>query len=268
VSREVDFGVYLDDGDAGILLPKRFVPRRTRVGDELKVFIYHDSENRLVATTQTPKGIVGEIVPLTAVSVTKLGAFMDWGLMKDLFVPRSKQLLGMMPGGRYLVLIYLDEQTGRVAATEKIDQFLSNENLSVKPMDIVDLTVYRKTDLGYVMIINNKHTGLLHFNEVYRNLDVGDKMQGFIKNILPENKIDLVLGKPGYERVEDEVQKILRLLNEQKGFLPYHDKSDPQEIYSVFGMSKKTFKMSIGKLYKEKKIEITEKGIKLIKPSL
>ncbi|HET9056439.1 MAG TPA: S1-like domain-containing RNA-binding protein [Chitinophagaceae bacterium] len=263
VSRLVDFGVYLDDGKNGILLPRRFVPKGTKTGDELKVFLYHDSEGRVIATTQKPKGVLGDIVLLRCVSATPQGAFLDWGLMKDIFVPRSGQINRMIPNGDYLVKIYLDEQTGRIAATEKIDFFLSNEILTVKEMEVVDLTVQRSTDLGYVMIINNRHTGLLHFNEVFRTMEVGDRMKGFIKKIYPDNKIDVVAGKPGYERVDSEAEKILLLLKQNKGFLPYHDKSDPEAIYAFFGMSKKTFKMTLGALYKQRKITLTGEGFKL-----
>lgn len=273
VKKELEFGLILDDGKDGILLPKRFVPRGARIGDELNVFLYHDGEDRLIATTQHPLGTLGQIVKLRVVSVTPHGAFLDWGLMKDLFVPKSKQLSGMRLGGDYMVRIYLDEQTGRLAATEKIEPSLSNEELTVKEKDTVDLTVLRRTDIGYVVIINNRHTGVLHFNEIFRDIAVGDKFQGFIKKITPaenspsgETQIDVVAGKPGYERTEDAGDKILRLLKENKGHLPYHDKSDPEIIYSTFGMSKKTFKMTIGRLYKEKKILITETGIETAKP--
>jgi uncharacterized protein len=264
VLRAVDFGIYLDDGAEGILLPKRFVPEGLSIGDEVKVFVYHDSEGRLVATTQAAKGVVGDVVKLKAVTVTNQGAFLEWGLMKDIFVPKSKQVSGMREGAEYLVKIYLDEQTGRVAATEKIEPFLSNDELTVKEKDLVDMVVYRRTDIGYLVIINNKHTGVLHFNEIYQSIGVGDKLKGFIKTIRPENKIDVVIGKPGYNRVEDEVSKILRLLQENNGYLPYHDKSDPEEIYSFFGMSKKAFKMATGNLYKQQKIAFTKTGIKLI----
>ncbi|MDB5249528.1 MAG: RNA-binding protein [Segetibacter sp.] len=264
VLREVDFGFYLDDGAEGILLPKRFVPEGLAPGDELKVFVYHDSEGRLIATTQHPKGVVGDIVKMKAITVTNQGAFLDWGLMKDIFVPKSKQLVGMRQGAEYLVKIYIDEQTGRVAATEKIEPFLSNEELTVKEMDTVDLIVYRRTDIGYLVIINNVHTGVLHFNEVYRSIGVGDKFKGFIKTIRPENKIDVVIGKAGYDRVEDEAGKIVRLLNENNGYLPYHDKTGPEEIYEFFGMSKKAFKMAVGTLYKQQKITLTKTGIKLL----
>ena len=264
VIKEKPMGVFLDDGNEGILLPKRFVPRGTRQGDEIKVFLYHDGEDRVIATTLQPKGVLGDIVKLRVVSITGHGAFLDWGLMKDLFVPKSQQVSFMRPGGDYLVKIYLDEQTGRLAATERIDSFLSNEILTVKEKEVVNLVAYRRSDLGYVVIINNVHTGLLHFNEVYREIEIGDHFTGFIKTILPENKIDVVAGKPGYTRVEDESEKVLRLLKENGGYLPYHDKSSPEEIYSFFAMSKKTFKMTTGALYKQRKIEFTGSGIKWI----
>jgi uncharacterized protein len=264
VIREVAFGIYLDDGAEGILLPKRFLPANVKIGDELSVFLYHDGEDRLIATTQKPKGILGDIVKLKTISITPQGAFLDNGLMKDIFVPKSKQQRGMIPNGEYLVKIYLDEQTGRLAATEKIEPFLSNDDLTVQVLDEVDLTVYRRTDIGYVVIINNLHTGVLHHNEIYRDITAGDQFKGFIKKIYPDNKIDVSAGKQGYNRVEDETQKILRLLNENEGYLPYYDKSDPEEIYSFFGMSKKTFKMTVGNLYKQKKISLEDKGIRLV----
>ncbi len=265
VLRAVEFGLYLDDGGEGILLPKRFVPAGAKEGDELKVFVYHDSEDRLIATTQQPKGILGDIVKLRTISVTEQGAFLDWGLMKDIFVPKSKQQNNMIPNGEYLVKIYLDEQTGRIAATEKIESYLSNEQLTVKELEVVDLIVYRRTDIGYVVIINNIHTGVLHFNEIYRSITVGDKFKGFIKKIYnTDNKIDVAAGKPGYNRVEDESEKIVRLLKENDGYLPYYDKTDPEEIYAFFGMSKKTFKMTTGNLYKQRKISFDKAGIKLL----
>ena len=264
ILRKVEFGVYLDDGGEGILLPKRFVPENVKEGDELKVFVYHDGEERLIATTQQPYGAVGDFVKLKTVSITPQGAFMDWGLMKDLFVPKSQQITGMRPNGEYLVKIYRDEQTGRSAATERVEQYLNNDTLTVKEGDEVDLIVLRRTDIGYLMIINNEHTGVLHFNEVYRTIGTGDKFRGFIKKIHPENKIDVVAGKMGYNRVEDEAGKVLRLLKENDGYLPYNDKSDPEEIYTFFGMSKKTFKMTTGNLYKERKISFEKTGIKLL----
>lgn len=256
-------GVFMDNGEEGILMPKRFVPPGTRMGDEINVFLYHDGEGRPIATTQKPLGVLGDIVKLKAVSVTPQGAFLDWGLMKDLFIPKSGMISFMQPMCEYLVKIVMDEQTGRVAATEKLERFLSNEVLTVKEKEEVSLLVYRQTEIGFEVIINNVHKGILHNNEIYRPIEIGDRFQGFIKNILPGNKIDVVAGKPGYQRVEDEAEKILRLLNENNGYLPYHDKSTPEEIYAFFNISKKTFKMTTGNLYKQHKIVFTQTGIRL-----
>lgn len=269
VIKEKPMGVFLDDGEEGILLPKRFVPQGTKTGDELNAFLYFDSEDRPIATTQKPYGVLGDIVKLKVVNVTNQGAFLDWGLMKDLFIPKSKMKNFMVKNGEYLVKIVMDKMTGRLAATEKLEPFLSNESLTVKEKEIVDLIVYRQTDIGYEVIINNIHKGILHNNEIYRDISIGDKFKGFIKKILPDNKlegflIDVAAGKPGYNRVEDETQKILRLLNETDGYLPYNDKSSPEDIYSFFQMSKKTFKMTLGNLYKQQKIAFTKTGIQLI----
>jgi predicted RNA-binding protein (virulence factor B family) len=271
VLRLVEFGAYLEDGAQGLLLPKRFVPAGIEIDDIIKVFVYHDGEDRLIATTQEPKGILGDIVKLRAVTVNPQGAFLDNGLMKDMFVPKSKQVMGMRVNGDYLVKIFLDEQTGRLAATEKIEPFLSNETLTVKELEEVDLTVFRRTDIGYVCIINNVHTGVLHHNEIYRSIGVGDKFRGFIKKIYPESpgktdrfRIDVAAGKKGYQRVEDEAGKVLRLLQENNGYLPYHDKSSPDEIYDFFAMSKKTFKMTTGNLFRQRKISFEKTGIKLV----
>ncbi|HEX3769055.1 MAG TPA: S1-like domain-containing RNA-binding protein [Puia sp.] len=258
-----EMGVFMDNGEEGILMPKRFVPPATRTGDQLNVFLYHDGEGRPIATTQKPLGVLGDIVKLRAVSITPQGAFLDWGLMKDLFIPKSGMISFMQPMGEYLVKIVMDEQTGRIAATEKLERFLSNETLTVSEKEEVDLLVYRQTDIGYEMIINNRHKGMLHANEIYRPIAIGDRFQGFIKKLLPENKIDVAAGKPGYQRVENESEKILRLLAENNGYLPYHDKSSPEEIYEFFHISKKTFKMTTGNLYKQKKIVFAGKGIKL-----
>lgn len=263
VVRVVSIGAYLDDGREGILLPKRYMPDDTRVGDRLNVFIYHDSESRMIATTEQPAGVVGDIVLLRVVSVTPQGAFMDWGLPKDIFVPKSQQKDRMYKGERYLVKIYLDTQTGRVAATSKIDSSLSNEKLTVREREQVDLIVYRLTDIGYFVIINNRHTGVLHYGDVFRDLSPGDRLQGFIKKITPDNKIDVMPGIRGYGKVSGEEEKILQLLTAHDGYLPYHDKSDPEDIYRFFGMSKKIFKMTTGSLYKKRKIEFTTSGIRL-----
>ncbi|XZF15549.1 CvfB family protein [Chitinophagaceae bacterium MMS25-I14] len=263
VVKQVDFGMYLDGDGEEILLPKRFVPKGLKEDDEVEVFLYHDSENRLIATTQKPLGVVGDIVLLKAVSTTKQGAFLDWGLMKDIFLPLSQQLSRVYEGEYYLVLIYIDEQTGRVAATERINKVLDNEELTVSEKEEVNLTIQRRSDLGYVVIINNKHIGLLHYSDVFRDLEVGEQLKGYIKTIRPDNKIDVGAGQPGYQRIAGEEGRILELLQENDGYLPYHDKSDPEDIYHFFGMSKKAFKMAVGALYRQKKITLTQTGIKL-----
>jgi predicted RNA-binding protein (virulence factor B family) len=264
VKRRADFGFYLDDGEEGLLLPIKLAPRNLKTGDEVKVFVYHDSENRLIATTQQPKAIVGDIALMQVVSVTNQGAFLDWGLMKDLFVPVSQQLGVMRKGGEYLVKLYIDEMTGRVAATEKIEPQLNREPLQLKEMDPVDLIAYRSSELGWVMIINNTFTGILHSSDIFTPIQKGDRLKGYIKKVRPDSKIDLALGIPGYAKVEGEADKIVRLLKENNGFLPYNDKSAPEDIYSFFGMSKKTFKMTTGHLYKQKKIAFTDTGIQLL----
>jgi uncharacterized protein len=264
VIRTATMGVFLDDGEKGILLPNRFLPANTKIDDELNVFIYHDGDERLIATTQTPFGIVGSIVKLKCVNTTPQGAFLDNGLMKDLFVPRNMQLQGMIKNGEYLVYIYIDTLTGRMAATEKFAHVLQNETLTVKALEEVNLTVLRRSNIGYVVIINNQHEGVLHHNEIYRPITVGDTFTGFIKHIYDDNRVDVAAGKPGYQRVENEAEKIIRLLQENNGYLPYYDKSDPEEIYSFFSMSKKTFKMTVGALYKQQKITLEKTGIKLL----
>lgn len=269
VLREKPAGLYLEGTEEGILLPKRFVPEGAKVDDTIRAFLYHDSEGRLIATTQKPFGEVNEVVLLKVVSVTDIGAFLDFGLMKDLFIPKSKMRSFMRNGGEYMVRIVTDEKSGRLSATEYIEASLGNESLTVKEMDEVELTVYRKTQIGYEVIINNIHRGILHFNEVFRPVKIGDRFKGFIKKIFKSEKtdetlIDVVAGKPGYARVENESEKVLRLLKENNGYLPFYDKSDPEEIYAFFKMSKKTFKMALGKLFKEKKINLTKTGFELV----
>jgi len=263
VVKKVDFGLYLDADGEEILLPKRFVPRGVSEEDELEVFVYHDNEQRLIATTQKPLAVVGEIALLKAVSVTPPGAFLEWGIMKDVFLPLSQQASRIFEGKSYLVRLYIDEQTGRVTATEKLDRYLSNDELTVNEGDQVDLLVWQQTDIGYKVIINNKHTGVLHFSDVFRDLEYGERLPGYIKKIREENKIDIGIGEKGYKRVTSETDKILQMLRENDGYLPYSDKSSPEDIYRVFGISKKTFKMAVGSLYKERKIELTKTGMRI-----
>jgi predicted RNA-binding protein (virulence factor B family) len=265
VDRKVDFGFYMDDGGEGILLPKRFVPSGLQIDDTISVFVYHDSDNRLIATTQEPFAVVGDIAALKVVEVTTQGAFLDWGLMKDVFVPVSQQLSTMRLGGKYLVKLYIDAQTGRVAATEKIDKQINNDILTVKEGEKVKIQVYRESEIGYVVIVNQVHQGLVYKNEVFTHLHIGQFIdEAFVKKIREDNKLDIGLGKQGGEKLADDNQKIMSLLKSHKGFLPYHDKSAPDEIYAFFGMSKKAFKMNVGMLYKLKLISIEADGIHLI----
>jgi predicted RNA-binding protein (virulence factor B family) len=264
IVKKVEFGLYLDAQGEELLLPKRFVPTGIKEGEELKVFVYHDSEDRLIATTQSPLGIAGDIVTLKVVGLMNQGAFLDWGLMKDLFIPLSQQKSNLFVGQSITVLIYIDEKTGRVAATEKFDSYLSNDQITLQELEEVDLLVHRRTELGFEVIINNRHIGLMHFGDVFQEITLGERIRGYIKKIRPDDKIDVMPGQAGYKRVESETGKILRLLNEKAGYLPFHDKSLPQDIYSYFGMSKKTFKMAIGALYKQQKISFTNDGIQLI----
>jgi hypothetical protein len=242
VDRKVDFGFYMDDGGEGILLPKRFVPSGLQIDDTISVFVYHDSDNRLIATTQEPFAVVGDIAALKVVEVTSQGAFLDWGLMKDLFVPVSQQLSTMRLGGKYLVKLYIDAQTGRVAATEKIDKQISNDILTVKEGEKVKIQVYRESEIGYVVIVNQLHQGLVYKNEVFTHLHIGQFIdEAFVKKIREDNKLDIGLGKQGGEKLADDNQKIMSLLKSHNVFLPYHDKSAPYDIYAFFGISKIAF---------------------------
>ena len=263
VIKEVSFGMYLGNDGEEILLPKRYVTPGLKVDDTIRVFVYHDNEQRLIATTDHPVGEVGDIVFMEVADVTPAGAFLKWGIMKDVFIPLSQTTTKMIKGEWHFVLLYIDEKTGRVTATEKIDKFLTNNDLTVAEGDAVDLVTFQKTDIGYKVIINSKHLGVLHFNEVFRELDKGERVKGFVKHIRPDNKIDVSMGVKGYEKVVDEETRLLNLLKENDGYLPYNDKSAPEAIYAFFGVSKKTFKMTVGALYKKRKIAITQTGIKL-----
>jgi predicted RNA-binding protein (virulence factor B family) len=264
IAKLVDFGAYVDaDGDE-VLLPTRFLPEGSEVGDVVKVFLYHDNENRIIATTQTALAAVGDIALLEAVTLSPHGAFLKWGIMKDVFLPLSNQTHNIALNDHYLVRLYLDEQTGRVTATEKLDKYLSNEVLTVTEGEEVEMILWRETDLGYTVIINGKHTGILYFSDVFRNVSYGEKLSGHIRKIREQNKIDVGLGAKGYQRADNDSTIVLEALKRAGGYLPYHDKSSPEEIYQAFGISKKAFKMAVGALYKARNIELTQTGIKLL----
>lgn len=265
VVKEVDFGIYLDGGDLGeILMPKRYVPEGTQPEDTIDAFIYLDSEDRLVATTEKPLAMVEEFALLEVVSVTPIGAFLNWGLPKDLFVPFREQRQPMEQGKKYLVYVYLDTNTKRIAASSKIEHYLDNIPVDYDEGEDVDLIIVNETDLGYNAIIDNCHLGVIFKNEVFQPLNPGDRISGFIKKIRYDGKIDLCLQKIGYEKISAFADKIISELEKNKGFLPLTDKSSPDEIYKAFKISKKNFKAAIGALYKKRMIALEENGIQLL----
>jgi len=265
IARETKVGLFLTDGKDDVLLPLKYMPKEFAIGDELIAFVYLDHEERPVATTLEPYILMDEFGLLRVNYINKFGAFLDWGLEKDLFVPFKEQARPMEKGKRYLVFAYIDEKTGRIVASSKTNQFLSNENLTVAEGDEVDLIISHITDLGINVIINDIHKGLLYKDQVYDDIRLGDRMTGYIKTIRPDHKIDVSLQKLGYENIEPNAEKILDELRASRGFLRLNDNSHPEDIKTVLKMSKKTFKKAIGSLYKDKLIEIKEDGIYLVK---
>ncbi len=264
VVKKVDFGLYLDGGDDGeILMPIRYVSEETAVGDEVTVFVYLDSEDRIIATTEQPKAKVGEFAYLEVKAVNRFGAFLDWGLTKDLMVPFREQKVKMEQGQWHLVFIYIDLDTDRIAASAKLDQFLDNVAPEYKDGDEVKIMVAGRTDLGYKVIINELHWGVIYANEVFKTLNRGEVYTAYIKKVREDDKIDVSLQKPGFAKVDSLQEQIMAALNESGGFLPVNDKTDAQVIYDMFGCSKKSFKMTIGTLFKQRKIVIDSAGIKL-----
>ena len=265
VIKEVDFGVYLDGGEhEEILLPRRYVPENCKVDDNIRVFIYLDSEDRFIATTETPYAIVGDFALLKVIAVESVGAFLDWGLLKDLLVPFGEQSPTMEIGKSYVVKVYVDKQSNRIAATTRLDRYLDNEPGNFHAGQEVELLICDQTDIGYKAIINGTHWGVLYSNEVFKPLKSGQKIKGYIKKVREDNKIDLSLHKPGYERVDDITDTILNVLKEQGGFISVTDKSSPETINKLFGVSKKTYKKAIGAIYRKRLITMESDGIRLI----
>lgn len=264
IVKELDFGMYLDGAEHGeILLPSRYIPKNCKPGDTIEVFIYLDSEDRIIATTEKPYAMLGEFALLEAVSVTTIGAFLDWGLPKDLLVPYREQRHQIEKGKSYVVFIYLDNETERIVASTKIDQFLDNIPADYLSDQEVDLFIVSKTDIGYKAIINNTHLGILYQNEVFQPIKQGQKLRGFIKNIRDDGKIDLILQKSTYEILDDLSTRIIKYLEENGNFMAITDKSKPEIIYNLFKVSKKNYKKAIGALYKKRLIQIEENGIRL-----
>lgn len=265
VVKEVDFGVYLNgDEDGEILLPKRYVPEGTKPGDILNVFIYLDMEERLVATTLQPYVQVGEFACLQVAWVNQFGAFLDWGLMKDLFVPFREQKMKMQKGKRYVVHVHLDEESYRIVASAKVEYYLSTEKPEYQPGQEVNVMVWQRTDLGYKVIVENQFSGMLFHNEVFQPLEAGMHLSAFVKQVRPDGKIDLELQKTGARKVDDFSEVLLQYIKDNDGFTPLNDKTDAEVIYQTFGVSKKTFKKAVGDLYKKRLVVLEEGGIRLV----
>ncbi len=265
VIKELDFGIYLDGGkDGEILMPKRYVPEGCKPGDRIDAFVYLDSEDRLIATTEEPLAQVGDFAYLRVASVNATGAFLDWGLPKDLLVPFREQKMKMQEGNSYTVFVYVDEDTRRIVASAKLSQFLDKDEPELEPNQLVDLLIYQKTELGYKAIINNRYQGLLYDSEVFQPLSSGQRTIGYVKQIREDYKIDLILHRPGFEKVENIAETILSQLKESGGFMEVTDKSPAEVIYDAFGISKKTYKKAIGDLYKRRLITLESNGIRLV----
>jgi len=267
VVKAVDFGLYLDGGSQGeILLPGRYAPKNCTAGDKIEVFIYRDSEDRIIATTEKPYATVGEFACLKVVSITRMGAFFDWGLPKDLLVPFSEQVHAMEEGKRYVLRVYLDEASDRIVASARLDDFLHEDSDGdFETGEAVDLFVANKSDLGYKLIVNNSHWGLLHNQEVVRPLRRGEKLRGFIKNIRDDGKIDLTLHMRGRDKTDAAADLIMQALRREGGILNVTDKSSPDEIRALFDLSKAMYKKAVGSLYKRKIIVISHDGIRLLR---
>ena len=266
ILRDTEPGLFLGDSeDQEVLLPNRYVPENFEIGEQIDVFVYLDNEERLVAVTDHPYIKKGEFALLRCNSVNDIGAFLDWGLVKELFCPFREQAFPMKIGGWYLVFCYLDETSDRLVASSKTNRFLDNKELSVEAFDEVDLIVSHPSDLGMNVIVNKIHLGLIFNQDLFKDISVGDKLKGIVKKIRPGNKLDITLDKIGYRNIEPNAQLILEyLLNDKNGFIKLTDKSSPEAIKSMLQMSKKSFKKAVGTLYKQRRIRIELDGIYLI----
>ncbi len=266
ILRDTEPGLFLGDADNNeVLLPNRYVPEYFEIGEKIEVFVYLDNDERIIATTTQPFIVNGEFAMLRCNEVTKFGAFLDFGLVKELFCPFKEQAFPMKKGGWYLVHCYLDEVTERLVASSKTNRFLDNKELTVEQFDQVDIIVSHPSDLGMNVIVNNKHTGLIYKDNIFQDISVGDKLKGIVKKIRPGNKLDISLGEIGYRNIEPNADKLMQELTDNNGYLPVTDKSNPEKIKNLLQMSKKTFKKAVGTLYKKKLIELKEDGIYLNK---
>jgi len=264
ITKRATFGLFLgDESGEEVLLPNKYCSDEMKPGDQIRVFVYKDSEGKKVATTLTPKIFLHEFALLKVTAVTAVGAFMDWGLEKELMVPFREQKQKLELGRWYIVYLDLDVKSDRLYASNRVERFLQNEQINVKEGEEVALVVLQKTDMGYSVIINHAHKGLIFDNEIFREIRVGDKLRGYVKRIREDQKIDVSLQAIGFRNFNDANSELIyKKLEENDGFLAFTDKSSPEEIYSQFGISKKAFKKSIGALYKQKLIEIRPDGIK------
>ena len=264
IVKRVSFGLYLDgDEDGEILLPAKYVPDGYDIGDIIKVFVYLDNEERLVATTEEPLAKVGDFALLRVAWTNDYGAFLDWGLLKDLFVPFSEQEGKMVKGNSYLVYVAIDRKGYRIYASARLDKYLSRTKPPYETDEEVDIIVWRRTDLGWKVIVNGNHSGLVFANEVFRDLKTGDRLKGYVKRVRTDGKIDIALQRHGVAGDDDSSMRLLSAIEAQRGFLPLNDNSSPDEIYSMLGMSKKAFKRAAGKLYKQRLIIIDDDGLRL-----
>ncbi len=267
VARDTPVGIFLeDDEENDVLLHGKFIPEGgLKEGDEIEVFIYKDNEGRDIATTQTPKITVEEFALLEVTSIDKYGAFVDIGLDKELLVPFMEQAYKMEVGKSYLVFMYVDGLSDRLAGSTKLEQFLDNEEIELEDGAEVDVIFWKQTDLGYKVIVNDEHVGLVYANELFSKPQAGTRTIGYVRKVREDNKLDIRLQKDGYEQIEPNAQKILELLQKEDGFVPLTDKSSPEDIKRWLGISKKMFKKSIGNLYKQKLILLEVEGIRLVK---
>lgn len=264
-NRQLEQGFYLSDEEGDeVLLPNKYIPKGMKIGDAISVFIYTDSEDRIIATTLKPKIELYKFACLKCKELTDFGAFLDWGLEKDLFVPFREQKMKMIEGHSYIVYLLNDEESDRLVASAKIHKYFQQEILTVEEGEEVDLLIGERTDLGVNVIINNIHSGLIFQNEIFRHIEFGDRVKGYIKNIREDNKIDVTLQKQGYQNVEPNAARILSYLDKNKGYMSLTDKSSPDEIRVVMEMSKKTFKKALGALYKQKLIRLEKDGVYLV----
>ncbi len=263
VKEILPYGVHLDGGEAGdILLRNRYVPGKCQLGDELEVFIYTDKDIHLQATTQRPFATVGQFTFLRVVAVTSVGAYLDWGMKNDLFVPKGEQQTNMKEGKSYVVFVFLSERSNRITGSSKLAKFLSPKAPNYKEGEEVDLLIYEKTTMGYSALVNSSHAGIIYQNEVFQDLSIGQQLKGYIKKIREDLKIDLRLQQSGYQQVDDISQTILHTIKKKGGNITVTDKSPPEEIYALFGVSKKVFKKAIGALYKKQLIVLDPDGIR------